>query len=259
MKFIRRQPDAAITPKVASGAAVSSRFFDDYPRFFDTGGTGGTQGRLHLRYEAIFGQHREIFDGARVLDIASHDGRWAFAALKTGASEVVGIEPRADLVENAKASFAEYGIEASRYRLIAGDVFDVLAREKIEVDVVMCLGFMYHTLRYNELMRRIRDINPRHLLVDTEVILRKDALVRLKAEKVESHRNAVADEYSHGNVVVVGRPSLAALRMMVTAYGFELEKVSNWPALVRDNPEFSDGATNYTKGARITERYRSVG
>ena len=39
---------------------------------------------MNERYEALIAINKDIFDGARVLDLASHDGRYSFAALKTG-------------------------------------------------------------------------------------------------------------------------------------------------------------------------------
>ena len=72
----------------------SPRVFDEFPRFYETSETFAYPNRLNLRHEAIFGENKEVFEGQRVLDIASHDGRWSFAALKAGATSVVGIEGR---------------------------------------------------------------------------------------------------------------------------------------------------------------------
>jgi len=143
-------------------------FFDAFPRFYDTSETHDPYGRINLRYEAIFAQNADVFQNARVLDIASHDGRWSLAALCTGAAEVVGIEAREDLVEAARSNLDLYA-PGMRYTFIAGDVFDVFATEQFQADVVLCLGFLYHTLRYSELMRRIRDLEPRYLILDTAV------------------------------------------------------------------------------------------
>lgn len=105
--------------------------------------------RLNLRYEAIFGENRDIFAGASVLDLASHDGRWSLAALATGARSVVGIEARPELVKSAMENLAGYGYRADRARFVTGDVHDVLSTHDLGADVVLCLGFLYHTLRYN--------------------------------------------------------------------------------------------------------------
>ena len=60
---------------------VTAGFFDQYPRFYDTSETFAYPSRLNLRHEAIFAENTDIFEGRRVLDIASHGGRWSFAAL----------------------------------------------------------------------------------------------------------------------------------------------------------------------------------
>ncbi|WP_323792954.1 methyltransferase domain-containing protein [Nocardioides sp.] len=120
-------------------------FFDEYPRFLDTSVTAAGQRRLDIRQEAMIAQHAHLLRGKRVLDIASHDGRWSFAALKTaGASHVTGVEANSALVSNAEETFQHYGVSKDQYRFIDADVFEVLAdpaRHGIEVDVVMCLGF----------------------------------------------------------------------------------------------------------------------
>src|SRR5262249_22037325 len=88
---------------------VTSGFFDESPRFYETSETSTHPGRLNLRHQAMFGDNLDVFEGARVLDIASHDGRWSFAALKAGAASVVGIEGRPELVANANETFEQYG------------------------------------------------------------------------------------------------------------------------------------------------------
>lgn len=237
--------------RIPAGQAVSSNFFDGYPRFFETSGTSPHPTRLNLRYEAIFGQNRELFDGSRVLDIASHDGRWSFAALQTGAAEVVGVEGRPELVESANSTLAEYGVEAGRYRFIAGDIFDVMANERFDVDVVLCLGFFYHTLRYNELLSHIANCKPRAVIIDSDVLARKEPFVRVRTEPWASQRNAVSDEYTRGAEVLTGRPTPKAIETMVSAYGFDLVHFSDWRALLRDNPTDGTVAT-YRKGDRVT-------
>lgn len=252
-------PNISMPPRSETGTRVlRSRFFDPYPRFYQTSETTPLPSRLNLRNEAIFGENRDIIAGARVLDIASHDGRWAFAALKQGARSVVGIEGRSELVESANESLAYYGIEADRYRFVAGDIFTELAAEPIHVDVVLCLGFLYHTLRWNELMTRIRQCNPKYLIIDTAVAHGNQAGVVLKVEDVSAQRNAIVDEFTHGTAVLSGKPTVRALRTIVGAYGFELERLSDWSALVRDNPEDAWESRDYARGYRVTARCRAV-
>lgn len=237
---------------------VASGFFERFPRFYETSETFAYPGRLNLRHEAIFGENRDVFEGRRVLDIASHDGRWSFAALEAGAASVVGVEGRPELVASANATFAHYGVDPERYRFIADDVYHALAQDQGRFDVVMCLGFLYHTLRYNELLARIRRCDPAYLIIDTEVAQDDRPLVQLRVEHVVPQRNAVADELTHGDRVLSGKPTVAGLELMVRAYGFEVERYSDWAGLTRDNPESADQVGNYLRGRRVTARCRSL-
>ncbi|GAA5117704.1 class I SAM-dependent methyltransferase [Haloechinothrix salitolerans] len=232
-------------------------FFDDFPRFFETSSVIPKRGRLNLRYEAIFGENSDIFQGARVLDLASHDGRWSFAALRTGAAHVTGIEARQEAVDNASANLAHYGADPDSYRFICGDIFDVLRREDFEVDVVLCLGYLYHTYRHTELLYRIRQIDPQHLLVDTQVVpVRDKPFVKLYVDRPHKPGEAALDPFSHGMTTLVGRPSIPALQMMLRAYDFEIEHTCDWHALMAKHPD-AGIVHDYANGERVTLRCRS--
>lgn len=236
---------------------VAHRFFDDYPHFYDTSETSPQPWRLNLRYEAIFREHADLFAGARVLDIASHDGRWSFAALRTGAAHVVGVEARPELVEAATANLTSYDAAPESFDFLTGDVFTVLAQEQVEVDVALCLGFFYHTLRYNELWTRLRGTGARHILIDTLIEPHAEGpVIRLAHEPVSRQGNAVPDDFSFGDQVMTGRPTLPALRLMGRMYGYSLVGTSDWAALLRDNPE-ADGIGDYRQGRRVTVLYRA--
>jgi predicted nicotinamide N-methyase len=240
------------------GTRVASMFFDNYPRFFDTSTTTATRGRLNLRYEAIFADNRDVFPGAKVLDIGSHDGRWSLAALACGAESVTGIEARPDLVEHSVATLDHYGYGADRCRFIAGDVFDAFADNEFDVDVVLCLGYLYHTLRFNELLNGIRRANPRHVIIDTasNAMRMASPVVAVKREPAMRQSNAVTDPYTYGDIVLVGQPNLEAIEVMMGSYGFATDSISDWPGLLRDNPELValGDVKDYVREDRLTVR-----
>jgi hypothetical protein len=239
------------TQKAAQG---KKGFFGAHPRFLETSHTAVNRRRLNLRHRAIIEANSDILQGARVLDMASHDGRWSFAALKAGARHVVGIEAREDLVDNAERTFAEYGVDRSSYRFIASDLFAALAREDFEVDVVLCLGFYYHTLRYPELLAGIRRHDPQYLIVDTTVIPSQKPVIKVAVDKAEYESHATADSFSHGSLTLVGVPSMPALELMLGVYDFEVERLSDWEALA---DEAGAAAIKvYAEGGRITARCR---
>lgn len=237
------------------GSRVASMFFDQYPRFYETSQTTPGRCRLNLRYEAIFAENREIFAGARVLDIASHDGRWSLAALACGAESVIGIEARPHLVEHATENLTGYGWGKDRFSFLTEDVYDAFDKHEFDVDVVLCLGFLYHTMRYNELLQGIRAANPRHIIIDTisPLMMAKMATVFVKQDPAMRESAAVSDKYSPGDKVLVGQPNLRAIQTMVRTYGFEVERLSDWDGLLRDNTDL-EGVDDYARHLRQTIR-----
>ncbi len=257
MAWWRREPGAATTAE-APGPTPSRRldrgFFDAYPRFFETSQTSAQPWRLNLRHEAIFGDNAEVFPGARVLDIASHDGRWSLGAVKAGASHVIGIEARPELTAFAGESLAAYGAPSGAFEFRVGDVFKVLHETGVDVDVVLCLGFFYHTLRYPELWSLMARTGARTIVMDTMVTPGDQPVIRVTHEPFTREGNAVPDDYSSGDRVLTGRPTVAALEVMASVYGFSLEAETDWPRLLADNPT-ATGIGDYREGRRTTLRF----
>jgi len=229
-------------------------FFDDYPAFLGTSETANDLDRLNLRHEAMIADNVDVLRGARVLDIASHDGRWSFAALKAGAAHVTGVEAREHLVANAHKTFAKHGVPSESYDFIHGEAFEVLSHGRLRADVVLCLGFVYHTLRYPELFSGIRATGAGHVIIDTEIERGRTApVIRVDAENTRDDARAAPDEFSHGARCLVGVPSIPALEVMLHAYDYSLQKNFDWPALVAAHPNATK-VQGYAAGRRITVR-----
>lgn len=229
-------------------------WFSSHQRFLETSQTSASLRRLNMRHLALIEDNRDILAGARVLDIASHDGRWSLAALEAGAAHVTGIEARPELVENARETFARYGADPSRYSFVTGDVFAALEREHFEVDVVQCFGFLYHTLRFPELFSRLRRLEPRYLVMDTRVHNSTSAVIKVVVNEASVQSHAATDDYTEGTKTLVGSPSPSALRRMLGVYGFTVEREYDWAA-VGQGPGNVRMQT-YTSGGRVTWRCR---
>lgn len=175
-------------------------------------------------------------EGRRVLDLGSNAGWWSLAALRAGADFVYGIEGRALLVEQARFVFETLGIERSRYRFEACNVFDVPELESF--DVVFCLGLLYHVAKPFELIERIGQHNSDLLVVDT-------AINRYPGEVLELHHENTTDPKNAVDYSLVLTPSRRALREIVKQCGYEsvvlAPRFSNWT-----------GCTDYRNGTRRT-------
>jgi len=230
-------------------------FFNDYPRFLETSTTAKEKRRLNVRHEVMIARHSELLRGKRILDIASHDGRWAFAVVKAGAAHVTGVEARPELVKHAEENFAHYGAEPGSYRFLNADVFDLLADpagHQVEVDVVLCLGFLYHTLRYPELFTGIRAFDAEHLLIDTAVHPSEDKIVRIFDEDVTKESAGADNPFAHAQHMITGRPSVPALDMMLDIYGFDVVERFDWPHFLDTQYPRMRTADVYRTGRRVT-------
>ena len=225
-------------------------FFDQYPRFYSSSIVGATPERLNERYRALIGPNEQSIREKTILDLASHDGRWSFAALKAGARHVTGIEVRSHLVESAIAAVREYGIGAARYQFIAGDVFDQIDLiQPDSIDTVFCFGFFYHTPPHVLLLSKIARLNPKCLILDTEIDRSTtDCVIRLRKEEVTRDANSLVGQPGDPLHALVGKPSRSALETMLRSFGWSLSYydwhragISNWREL-----------NDYRNGSRVS-------
>lgn len=190
--------------------------------------------RLNNRHRFIIQPFESQIRNARVLDLASHDGRWPYAFASAGAREVVGIEGRSELI----AEFNSYPADEARARvkLRQGNINDALpklvaAGERF--DVVSVLGIYYHITTHYPLLAQIRALRPKLILIDGEFQNTPDPIIKLVQEDTRKNMNSLP--YFDGQVKAVkGVPSRSALEMMAGSLGYAVEWL-DWSRLpVRD-------------------------
>jgi len=215
------------------------RFFDAYPRFVETSETGPWLERLNARYYALIHENRARIAGARVLDLASHDGRFSFAALRAGAARVVGIEHDPRLVQAATEHLQHYGVPREQYEFVAGDLFECI-RASEPCDVVFVFGILYHVNDHMRLLTELAELDARTMIFDTNVSTKPDAVIELRAP--------VAGSPPPPGSQLEGWPTRAALEAMWSSFGWTYE-FYDWRAAGRsDHPTLDD----YAGGRRLT-------
>lgn len=246
VSWLRRAPEKL----TQTGDAAKPGFFDDYPRFYSTSGVSATPARLNARYRALITPNQPMIRDKTILDLASHDGRWSFAALKAGARHATGIEGRAYLVESATATAREYGIGAERYRFTVGDVFDQIDLVPTDsIDTVFCFGFFYHTPHHMLLLSKIARLNPKHLILDTEIDpSTTDCIVRFRKEKVDREGTSIVSQPGDPLHSLVGKPSRSALETMLSSYGWSFAYYDWHCAGIKDWHDLRD----YRDGNRVS-------
>ncbi len=107
--------------------------------FLETSKTAAYSNRLNWRCELLLTRNQSVIKNKRILDLASHDGRFSWACLKLGAKHVTGVEARAYLVESSIKNLNSLGIDSANFEFICGDIFDCLANfEPEQFDTILC-------------------------------------------------------------------------------------------------------------------------
>jgi hypothetical protein len=218
-------------------------FFDDFALFYES--TRSPAARINKRYHAIIEAHKDIFAGKHVLDIASHDGRWSFAAVKAGCTSVIGIEGRQHFVDSAVHNFTNYGIDPAQFRFIRADVVEYLRHSCIKVDVVLLLGFYYHIHCHADFAALVAGTGASRVVLDTAVAPDDDPVIRLWDEPTALQANAIGDRPT----ALVGAPSRSAVRLMFLHAGFNAQEIDWCSILNQYGPE---GVEDYRDGTRTT-------
>jgi predicted nicotinamide N-methyase len=207
-------------------------FFDAFPRFLETSRTGSTAARLNARYQAIIAGNEALLRGRHILDIASHDGRWSFAALQSGCARITGIEARGYLVDRANGNMAHLAVPDDRFEFVFGDAFEVMKAREFRADTVLLLGFFYHTERHVELAALVAGTGAKHIILDTNIVPEREntgnhALVKLFEEPTDHESHAVGTS----EMAVVGHPSREAIRMIFSRHGYSMSEF-DWAPLL---------------------------
>ncbi len=161
---------------------------DRYDRFLRKRAAGAGAGsgpsdpiRLRHRYQAIYAANRDLFRGARVLDLTSASGFWSLAALDAGAAQVTGVEASAPAIEAAKNAFTEYGINSASYRFINSETPGALRKfDPKAFDVVQCHGFLEQSdPRF--VFQQLSRLRAKHVILDTRLTQGKGPIVRFRS------------------------------------------------------------------------------
>ena len=196
---------------------------------YDEGPSGAH--RLNMRYDHIVRPFQADIEGARVLDLASHDGRWPYALAFAGAKEVVGIEGRQSLIDRF-AAFPDDDHKA-RVSLRQGDIFEGLEALKAAgetFDVVAVYGIFYHITEHYRLMLLAQALKPKLIIVDSEFIVSSDGpIVRFMREETSNDLNTLARAEGR-EVELVATPSMRFMDVVGEVTGHSTEWI-DWGTL----------------------------
>ena len=107
-------------------------------------------------------------DGLDALDLASHQGWFAYQMANSGFSRVLGIDARESHVEDSTLIRDIYQLENLDFR--QGDIHEQSADEVGQFDVVLMLGLLYHLENPVGALRTCRELCKNLCLIETQIV-----------------------------------------------------------------------------------------
>lgn len=147
-------------------------------------------------------------------------------------------------------------------------MFDLLGRGGSQFDVVLCLGFFYHTIRHAELLDLVERTGAKLVVIDTEVTPEVDEvpmtptddsrivygnpyIVQMLLDPVDNEQMAWRDSITRNGHTLVGRPSRAAVELLAYHFGFRYE-LFDWRAYFLEHEGARASMVDYDEAWRDT-------
>jgi trehalose 2-sulfotransferase len=218
------QPDEPAETKTPK----AGQFFERYAHFIKglpvapdtaTGFVGVIRSRH--RYEAIIAGNRNLFRGARVLDIMGSDGLWSLAALDAGASQVVRLDTSREPREMPAGTFEEYGFAPEAYRVVTAAALGTF--DPGAFDLVLCQGVLEES-DPRRFFQELHRLQPKLVILDTEIVRGSGPIARFRL--VAQSLPEVAGRYA----TIVGSPSHELIMLLCDFSGFQWRRI-DWHAM----------------------------
>jgi ubiquinone/menaquinone biosynthesis C-methylase UbiE len=123
---------------------------------------------LNARLEHLLINNQEHIQGKKILDIGSHMGTFAYAALESGADFIHGIDTEAKMIRLGQELFQELNIEKEKYSMAVDNALEYLENiEEGSFDTVLCLGMLYYTTEPYRLLKLMLRAAKETVILDT--------------------------------------------------------------------------------------------
>jgi len=107
-------------------------------------------------------------DGLSVVDLASHQGWFAYNMARTGCAPVLGIDARQSHVEDSRLIADIYGMDQLTFQ--QGDIHRQNPQQLGQFDVVLMLGLLYHLENPVGALRVCRSLCKKLCIIETQIV-----------------------------------------------------------------------------------------
>jgi SAM-dependent methyltransferase len=123
---------------------------------------------LNARLDHLLVKSQEYIQRKSILDVGSHMGTFAYAALETGADFIQGIDTEEKMIRLGLELFQELNIAKEKYSMAVGNALQYLENvEEGSFDTVLCLGMLYYTTEPYRLLKLMLRAAKETVILDT--------------------------------------------------------------------------------------------
>ena len=123
---------------------------------------------LNARLDHLLTKNQKYIQGKKILDVGSHMGTFAYAALESGADFIQGIDTEEKMIRLGQKLFQELSIKKEKYSMAVGNALEYLENvEEGNFDTVLCLGMLYYTTEPYRLLNLMLRAAKETVILDT--------------------------------------------------------------------------------------------
>ncbi len=123
---------------------------------------------LNARLNHLLTENQETIQGKRILDVGSHMGTFAYAALESGAEFIQGIDTEEKMIRLGQKLFQELNVSKEKYSMAVSNALEYLENiEEGSFDTVLCLGMLYYTTEPYRLLKLMLRAAKETVILDT--------------------------------------------------------------------------------------------
>jgi len=240
---------------------------------------------LNARLKVLLIQNQKFIKGKKILDVGSHMGTFAYAALKSGADFIHGIDSEGKMIVLGKNLFQELNVSKESYSMQVCDAMQYLESvEEKSFDTVLCLGMLYYTTEPYRLLKLMLKAARETVILDTftagyAAIQGKDApqvykninddtlklpilLTALTQSEKKDYTLPHSFDYKSKNLGIITLPSEELLEIWFQSLGADYKKL-DWSGyetrpctyhdlLTPEQKKSSHWVDVYTSGVRVS-------
>lgn len=208
-----------------------NEFIDTDPRVNRTNtGFGGYNVNAKFQYARhLVMMPPDLIRGLSVLDLGCAVGATGAWALANGATRYVGVELQKDFCNKARTNLTNR-LPNGNWEIKEAGLIDFFNSNTEKFDFITLFGVIYQGIFFEDMLRKVVDLNPTHIAVDSNetIYLNKllentteiDSVKKLPLVEYVKNQQMVGEELENSHVITGANPNFPALEVVLSTFDF---------------------------------------